>query len=80
MTLIGESSSSPQVLLRPQISRQVNPYLVLDNEHSTRYSRNEQCSQGMYPPIGNLQIQPEVSFRGNTSIPLHIGNALGETW
>ncbi|KAH9307372.1 hypothetical protein KI387_035283, partial [Taxus chinensis] len=50
------------------------------NEHSIRYARNEQRSQGMYPPIGSLQTQPEVSFQGNTSMPLHIGNALGETW
>ncbi|KAH9305534.1 hypothetical protein KI387_009938, partial [Taxus chinensis] len=44
MTFIGESGSSPQVLLRPQISRQSDPYLVLDDEQSIRYPRNEQRS------------------------------------
>ncbi|KAH9301132.1 hypothetical protein KI387_012715, partial [Taxus chinensis] len=52
MTLTGESSSSPQILLRPQISRQADPYLVLDNEHVIRYARNEQRSRNMYPPVG----------------------------
>ncbi|KAH9331129.1 hypothetical protein KI387_003237, partial [Taxus chinensis] len=80
MTFTGESGSSPQILLRPQISRQSDPYLGLDDEHLVRYVRNEQCSRSMYPPIGNLQTQPEVSFQGNTSMPLHTGNALGETW
>ncbi|KAH9293657.1 hypothetical protein KI387_041139, partial [Taxus chinensis] len=59
MTFTGESGSSPQVLLRPQISRQSDPYLVLDDEHSVRYARNEQRSRSMYPPIGSLQTQPE---------------------
>ncbi|KAH9304518.1 hypothetical protein KI387_008922, partial [Taxus chinensis] len=52
MTLIGESGSSPQVLLRLQISRQSDPYLFLDDEHLARYARSEQRSQSMYPPIG----------------------------
>ncbi|KAH9289171.1 hypothetical protein KI387_033288, partial [Taxus chinensis] len=58
MTLTRESASSPQVLLRPHISRQSDPYSVLDDEYSIRYPRNEQRSQGMYPPVGILQIQP----------------------
>ncbi|KAH9296128.1 hypothetical protein KI387_039716, partial [Taxus chinensis] len=45
MTLTGESSSSPQVLLRPQISRQSDSYLGLDDEHLVRYARNEQRSR-----------------------------------
>ncbi|KAH9295906.1 hypothetical protein KI387_039494, partial [Taxus chinensis] len=52
MTFTGESVSSPQVLLRPHISRQSDPYLILDDEYSTRYSPNERRSQGMYPPVG----------------------------
>ncbi|KAH9297636.1 hypothetical protein KI387_029318, partial [Taxus chinensis] len=80
MTFTGESGLSPQVLLRPQISRQSDPYPFLDNEHSVRYARNEQRSRSMYPPIGSLQTQPGVSFQENTSMPLPIGNTLGETW
>ncbi|KAH9297992.1 hypothetical protein KI387_029674, partial [Taxus chinensis] len=45
MTFTGESGSSPQVLLRLQISRQLDPYLFLDDEHSVRYARSEQHSQ-----------------------------------
>ncbi|KAH9289327.1 hypothetical protein KI387_033444, partial [Taxus chinensis] len=45
MMFTGESGSSPQVLLRPQISRQSDPYLVLDDEQSIRYPRNEQRSR-----------------------------------
>ncbi|KAH9317368.1 hypothetical protein KI387_019137, partial [Taxus chinensis] len=80
MTFTGESGSSPQMILRPKISRQSDPYLVLDDGQSIRYPRSEQHSRGMYPPIGGLQIQPEISFQENTSMPLHIGNTLGETW
>ncbi|KAH9309015.1 hypothetical protein KI387_036926, partial [Taxus chinensis] len=52
MTFIGESGSSPQVLLRPQISRQSDPYPFLDDENSVHYARNEQRSRSTYPPIG----------------------------
>ncbi|KAH9297733.1 hypothetical protein KI387_029415, partial [Taxus chinensis] len=45
MTFTGESGSSPQMLLRPQISRQSDPYLVLDDERSIRYPRSEQHSR-----------------------------------
>ncbi|KAH9300087.1 hypothetical protein KI387_011670, partial [Taxus chinensis] len=52
MMFTRESGSSPQMLLRPQISRQSDPYLVLDDEQSIRYPRSEQRSQGIYPPVG----------------------------
>ncbi|KAH9313497.1 hypothetical protein KI387_022124, partial [Taxus chinensis] len=80
MMFTGESGSAPQMLLRPQISRQSDSYQGLDDEYSVRYARNDQNSRSMYPPIGGLHTQPEISFRENTSMPLHIGNTLGETW
>ena len=62
MTFTGESGSSPQVLLRPQISRQSDSYRGLDDEYLVRYARKDQHSRSMYPPIGGLQTQPEVFF------------------
>ncbi|KAH9317774.1 hypothetical protein KI387_019543, partial [Taxus chinensis] len=50
MTFTGESGSSPQMLLRPQISRQSDSYRGLDDEYSVRYARNDQRSRSMYPP------------------------------
>ncbi|KAH9296284.1 hypothetical protein KI387_039872, partial [Taxus chinensis] len=45
MTFTGESGSSPQMLLRPHISRQSDPYLVLDDGQSIPYPRSEQRSR-----------------------------------
>ncbi|KAH9291710.1 hypothetical protein KI387_043107, partial [Taxus chinensis] len=59
---------------------QSDPYSVLDDEYSIRYPRNEQRSQGMYPPVGILQIQPEFSPQENTSMPSRIENTLRDAW
>ncbi|KAH9330932.1 hypothetical protein KI387_003040, partial [Taxus chinensis] len=80
MILTAKFDSSPLVLLRLQISRQLDPYLFLDDEHLAHYARSEQCSQSMYPPIGGLQTQPEVSVQENTSIPPLVRNSHDGTW
>ncbi|KAH9329454.1 hypothetical protein KI387_001562, partial [Taxus chinensis] len=52
ITLTREPGSSPQVFLRPQISRQSDPYLLLGDKYLAHYAGSEQRSQNMYPSIG----------------------------
>ncbi|KAH9312601.1 hypothetical protein KI387_027636, partial [Taxus chinensis] len=64
----------------PPISRQSDPYSVLDDEYSIRYPRSEQRSQGMYPPVGTFQIQPEFSPQENSPMPSRMENTLRDAW